>query len=220
MDHHPGQSLQALRIRLGHKAKDIAPQLGISPSYYSEIERGKKPLPSDPRFFLALCAAFGVADFLFVSGTESSKITKRPLTKEEKGSIGDFIEREGPELFLRRLLSRVEKTGPPVLAPPHDSPAVSGKEEMAPSESESEFNDRLNDFERVARHFFDDVSEIARLAHLIKPSGQSADLLLLQGTAKSVQGIQPWVEKGFSRLLKENRAARRLVKSKISKPKR
>lgn len=206
MDHHPGQSLQALRIRLGHKAKDIAPQLGISPSYYSEIERGKKALPSDPAFFWKLSAALGVADIIFDSGKKPAKISMRPMTVKEKGKIWDFIDREGADFFLRRLLSRLENSGSPVLDAADDLATARGKS-LRP-ETESEFKERLNDLERGARHFFDDVSEITRLAQLKKPSDQSIEML--RGIAKSVKVIQPRIEEGFSRMLSDSREARRV----------
>lgn len=62
MNDFTGASLQIRRIRLGIRAKDVASQLGISPSYYSEIERGKKPVPTNSEFVRLLAKTFGPAE--------------------------------------------------------------------------------------------------------------------------------------------------------------
>jgi transcriptional regulator with XRE-family HTH domain len=49
-------------MRLGIRAKDVASRLGISPSYYSEIERGRKPLPANSEFIRLLSKVFGEAE--------------------------------------------------------------------------------------------------------------------------------------------------------------
>jgi transcriptional regulator with XRE-family HTH domain len=62
MNELTGQSLQIRRMRLGIRAKDVALRLGISPSYYSEIERGRKPVPSNSEFIRSLSKVFGEAE--------------------------------------------------------------------------------------------------------------------------------------------------------------
>jgi transcriptional regulator with XRE-family HTH domain len=57
-----GKSIQLRRLRLGIKAKDAAAALGISQSYYSEIERGKKPVPLSREFRDTLEKIFAPAE--------------------------------------------------------------------------------------------------------------------------------------------------------------
>jgi transcriptional regulator with XRE-family HTH domain len=75
-----GAELCLLRMRKGVKAKQVAATLGMSPSYYSEIERGKKAVPSSSEFLRSWIAAVG----LTLEEVQAGKL-ENPKAKEKRG---------------------------------------------------------------------------------------------------------------------------------------
>jgi transcriptional regulator with XRE-family HTH domain len=211
-----GKSLQLLRLRQGLKSKDVALALGVSPSYYSEIERGRKPVPTSSEFIRKLAALFGFHTLLERVGDGAEQ--EGGHTAAQQKELIDLL----PALFLQSLGSlddrpelpsdrdsywdEIKKNWPKLLQEVQRQEAE--EEAKVLEETDSSFVKRVADLERAALYYFHDAAEVFKMAST-KPNH-----VLLKGMGKSLGQIQPLFEKEFSRILKEVRILRRLARAK------
>ncbi len=238
MNEFTGMSLQVLRLRQGLKAKEVASKLGISPSYYSEIERGRKPFPTDGEFIRSLAKALDFSETMFRGVVGFHEQVGKPMSAKEKANTKQFINQKGPELLIQSLASIERDHEKPGASQadredrdavwdgikndwPRIRQAVEQAEEAEEAkilkETDAAFSKRLADLERAAKYYFLDASEVFEMAKERSsesgPEKAAADALL-RIMAESLGKMQPWIEQGLSQLLNDSRTLRRIAKSK------
>lgn len=122
-----GYNIQTLRIRRGLKSKEVAARLGISPSYYSEMEKGRKPIPENSEFLRNLAAALEFSQWLGDSVIGFQK-QAGPVAEDFEKRIRDFVDVKSEDFLFPKMLAQLEEERlkkPHALGQPKQSPESS-----------------------------------------------------------------------------------------------